>query len=48
MIKIKAIYETQDEKDKLIQELKQKFYICKISKEYDKEDSRKRVYIDLR
>lgn len=48
MIKIKAIYSTIEEKDKLLQELQQKFLILKVSKEYKNEGSYKRIHIDLK
>lgn len=47
MIKIKALFETPEEKDKLIQELQHKFQVLKISKEYKKEGPYKRIHIDL-
>lgn len=47
MIKIKAMYSTKDDKDKLLQKLKEDFRIIKVSKEYKKEGLYKRIHIDL-
>lgn len=47
MIKIKALYENSEEKDKLIHELQHKFKILKVSKEYKREGKYKRIHIDL-
>ncbi|EDS76428.1 MULTISPECIES: hypothetical protein [Clostridium] len=47
MIKIKLSYDNKSEKDKLINELKNKFNVIKISNEYGKDNSHKRCYIKL-
>ncbi|MBN3348308.1 hypothetical protein CF050_15845 [Clostridium botulinum] len=47
MIKIKAIYSKEEDKKKLIQELKTNFNILQVSKEYKKEGQHRRIYIDL-
>lgn len=48
MIKIKAVYSTEDDKNKLLQTLKESFKVIKISKEYKKEGPYRRTHIDLR
>lgn len=47
MIKIKALYSTENEKDKLLIELKEGFQILKVSKEYKKEGQYRRIHINL-
>lgn len=47
LIKVKALYSTDDEKENLIQELQRKFNVIKISKEYKKEGPYRRIHIDL-
>ena len=48
MVKLSINYENTQERDRLIEELKQKFKILKISKEYKNEGPYKRVYINLK
>lgn len=48
MIKIKALFESLEEKERLIQELQNKFEVLKVSKEYKKEGPYRRIHIDLR
>lgn len=47
MIKIKAIYSKEGDKEELLQQLKTRFNIMKVSKEYKKEGQHRRIYIDL-
>ncbi|HCL4448278.1 TPA: hypothetical protein N2D04_003561 [Clostridium botulinum] len=47
MIKIKAMYSREGDKEKLLQELNASFNILKVSKEYKKEGQHRRIYIDL-
>lgn len=47
MIKIKAMYSTEDDKNKLLQTLRESFKVIKVSKEYIKEGPCKRIYINL-
>ncbi|MBN3375842.1 hypothetical protein [Clostridium botulinum] len=47
MIKIKAMYSKEGDKEKLLQELKTSFNIMKVSREYKKEGQHRRIYIDL-
>lgn len=49
MIKINASYESIEEKDKLINELKSKFKVVKISKEYGVKGKSpyKKIYMNL-
>ncbi|MBU3203733.1 hypothetical protein [Clostridium algidicarnis] len=48
MIKLKILYNTDEEKESLIQALQQEFKILKISKEYKKEGPHRRIYADLK
>ncbi|WP_443659294.1 hypothetical protein [Clostridium algidicarnis] len=48
MIKLKVSYNTDEEKESLIQALQQEFKILKISKEYKKEGPHKRIHVDLK
>ena len=48
MTRIKVSYETQAEKLSLIESLQHNFKVCKISKEYGKDDPFKKVYIDIK
>ncbi|WP_034869431.1 hypothetical protein [Clostridium lundense] len=48
MIKIKAVYSTENEKERLLQELKTSFEVLKVSKEYKNEGQYRRIHIDLR
>ncbi|APH21300.1 hypothetical protein [Clostridium botulinum] len=47
MIKIKAMYSKEGDKEKLLQELNTSFNILKVSKEYKKEGQHRKIYIDL-
>lgn len=47
MIKIKALYSTEEEKNKLLNELRETFQILKVSKEYKKEGLYRRIHIDI-
>lgn len=47
MIRIKAIYSKEEDKEKLLREFKTSFNIMKVSKEYKKEGQHRRIYIDL-
>lgn len=45
-IKIRVMYLKEEDKERVIQQLRTNFKILKVSKEY-KEGPRKRIYIDL-
>lgn len=47
MIKIKASYSSEQEKEKFVEGLKNTFQVFKVSKEYRKSGSYKRIHIDL-
>ncbi|EPY2274566.1 hypothetical protein ACXAUS_003466 [Clostridium sporogenes] len=47
MIRIKAMYSKEEDKEKLLREFKTSFNIMKVSKEYKKEGQHRRIYIDL-
>lgn len=48
MIKIKAIYSMEDDKERLLQELSTSFEVVKVSKVYKNEGQYKRIHIDLK
>jgi hypothetical protein len=47
MIKIKAIYSSEEEKNKFLHELQNEFLVIKVSKEYKNNGPYKRVHIEI-
>lgn len=47
MIKLKISYSNDNEKEKLMKELKDKFGILKVSKEYRSSGQYKRIYVSI-
>lgn len=47
MIKLKILYSNDSEKEKLMKELKDKFGILKVSKEYRNSGQYKRMYVSI-
>lgn len=47
MIRIRIVYSSEEEKEKLINAFKSIFKIRNISKEYKKEGPYKKIYLDL-